>query len=405
MESATTLDDTENPVPVPATLIQPLDLLPRDRGAAVLVGRLEVPGVGPHLVVVREDRLVDVTADLGPTMSDLLDLPDPAAAVAAATGGEGWELVEVLEASLAGDRDRPHLLAPVDLSALKAAGVTFARSMVERVIEEQAKGDPAQALALRARLGDTVEAATRVRPGSPEAAGIKERLVAEGLWSQYLEVGIGPDPEIFTKGQPLSAVGVGSSVGVLARSTWNNPEPEVVLACSSAGRVVGATLGNDVNLRDFEGRSALLLTEAKDNNASCALGPFIRLFAGDFTLDALRGTDVSMRIVGEDGFGIEAVSHVAEMSRTFEELVGHAHGDHHQYPDGFVLFTGTMFAPTEDRDGPGEGFTHHTGDHVLIANEALGTLVNEVTHSETAPPWTVGVRALVANLSGRGLLR
>ncbi len=391
-------------MPAPATLIQPLDLVPRDR-AAVLVGRLEVPDVGPHLVVVREDRLLDVTAALGPTMSDLLDHPDPAGAVAAVTEAEGWDLAEVLAASLAGDRSRPHLLAPVDLSALKAAGVTFARSMVERVIEERAKGDPGQALALRERLGDTIQAATRVRPGSAEAAAIKERLVAEGLWSQYLEVGIGPDPEIFTKGQPLSAVGVGSQVGVLARSTWNNPEPEVVLVCSSTGRAVGATLGNDVNLRDFEGRSALLLTEAKDNNASCALGPFIRLLTDDFTLDALRRSDVQMRIVGEDGFTIDAVSHVSEMSRTFEELIGHAHGDHHQYPDGFVLFTGTMFAPTEDRDAPGEGFTHHQGDQVLISNEALGTLVNEVTTAESAPPWTVGVRALVANLAGRGLLR
>jgi fumarylacetoacetate (FAA) hydrolase family protein len=282
--------------------------------------------------------------------------------------------------------------------------VTFARSMVERVVEERAKGDPQEALALRERLGDTIRAATRVRPGSAEAAQIKDKLVQEGLWSQYLEVGIGPDPEIFTKGQPLSSVGVGAQVGVLERSTWNNPEPEVVLACSSGGQPVGAMLGNDVNLRDFEGRSALLLGEAKDNNASCALGPFLRLFTADFTIDALRETDVQLRIVGDDGFDITGVSHVGEMSRTFEELITHCHGKHHQYPDGFVLFTGTMFAPTDDRETPGEGFTHHSGDLVFIHNDALGTLVNEVTSAESATPWTFGARSLMSNLARRGLL-
>lgn len=385
-----------------------IPLLPEDAGAT-LVGRLEEPDVGPHLVARSGDRLVDLTAALGPTMSDLLDREHPTvdvdAALAAASGEvHSWPLAEVLTASLARRTDAPHLLAPFDLSALKAAGVTFARSMVERVVEEHAQGDPAQARALRERLGDTIRAATQVRPGSPEAEQIKQQLLAEGLWSQYLEVGIGPDPEIFTKGQPLSGVGVGAQVGVLARSTWNNPEPEVVLACSSTGQVVGATLGNDVNLRDFEGRSALLLAEAKDNNASCALGPMIRLFDDGFTLEQLRETDVALRITGADGFELDAVSHVAEMSRGFEELVSHACGPHHQYPDGFALFTGTMFAPTEDRDAPGEGFTHHLGDVVQISNPRLGTLVNQVATSESTPPWTVGVRALMANLAGRNLL-
>lgn len=389
---------------VPSTIITPQALMPED-SSPVLVGRLEVPDSGPHLVVVRGDSLIDLTLDLGPTMSDLLDLPNPGKSVSEAEGGRSWPLQAALEASLARDTSQPHLLAPFDLSALKAAGVTFAKSMVERVIEEHAKGDPMQAQALRERLGATVQAAAQVKPGSPEAAEIKERLVAEGLWSQYLEVGIGPDPEIFTKSQPMSSVGVGAQVGVLERSTWNNPEPEVVLACSSAGQVVGATLGNDVNLRDFEGRSALLLAEAKDNNASCALGPFIRLFTEDFGLDELRQSTVTMRIVGNDGFDLEAVSRVSEMSRTFEELVSHAWGRHHQYPDGFALFTGTMFAPTEDRDREGEGFTHHLGDRVIISNPLLGALINEVQAAETVAPWTFGVRRLIANLAERGLIR
>lgn len=386
-----------------SSLIHPSHLLPADLDA-LLVGRLDVPDVGPALVTVREGAILDITAEVGPTMSDLLDRDDPAGAVHAATGASSWPLEEVLADTLARSQTRPTLLSPVDLSALKAAGVTFARSMVERVVEERAKGDPQAALALRARLGDTIRAATQVRPGSPESAEIKAKLVAEGLWSQYLEVGIGPDPEIFTKGQPLSSVGTGALIGVLERSTWNNPEPEVVLACSATGRAVGATLGNDVNLRDFEGRSALLLTEAKDNNASCALGPFIRLFTSTFTIEALRQTDVQMRIVGDDGFDLEATSHVSEMSRTFEELISHCYGPHHQYPDGFVLFTGTMFAPTKDRGPAGDGFTHRMGDQVLIHNDSLGTLVNEVTTAEAAPDWQVGVRVLVRNLAGRGLL-
>ncbi len=384
--------------------------LPRKR-AGVFVGRLEVPGVGPHLVAVEGHELVDITA-AGPTMSDLLDAEVPAAAVREAAGSSTtrWDLAEVLGATLeqaaadAGPPTRPLLLAPFDLSALKAAGVTFAKSMVERVIEEHAEGDPKAARALREKLGGSIEQAVAVTPGSPEAEEIKQRLIQEGLWSQYLEVGIGPDPEIFTKAQPLSGVGLGARIGVLERSVWNNPEPEVVLACSSSGRAVGATLGNDVNLRDFEGRSALLLTEAKDNNASCSAGPFIRLFDEGFTLEDLRDSEVHLEIRGEDGFVLNAVSSVSEMSRTFEELIGHAYGSHHQYPDGFALFTGTMFAPTEDRDVEGEGFTHHEGDHVLISSEELGTLANTVTTAEAAPDWTFGARALMRNLAGRGLL-
>jgi fumarylacetoacetate (FAA) hydrolase family protein len=386
----------------------PLDhldaVLPEDAARALLVGRVLDPAVGPCVVVVRGDEVVDLTETVA-TMSDLLERDDLLEVARTTEGGRRWSLDALLRSSLAGDTSQPHLLAPFDLQVVKAAGVTFARSMLERVIEENAKGDPARAEEIRAHLGDVVGGAiAKVEPGSAEAARVKEVLTAEGLWSQYLEVGIGPDPEIFTKAPVLAAVGAGAQIGVLDRSTWNNPEPEVVLAATSDGRAVGATLGNDVNLRDFEGRSALLLTEAKDNNASCAMGPFLRLFDESFSLDDVRRLDVTLRIEGPEGYVLEGVSSMSEMSRDPQDLVQHACGRHHQYPDGFALFTGTMFAPTEDRDAPGQGFTHKEGDVVAISAPPLGMLVNTVTAAERAPEWTFGIRALIANLAARGVL-
>ena len=379
-------------------------VMPTDASAAVLVGRVQDPEAGPCVVGVRGEEVVDLTA-VTPTMSDLLDRDDALATARSAAPGRTWPLSELLENTLSGKFDRPHLLAPFDLQVVKAAGVTFARSMLERVIEEKAKGDPARANEIRAHLGEVIGGAiAHLEPGSPEAARVKEVLTSEGLWSQYLEVGIGPDPEIFTKAPVLSAVGIGADIGVLSRSVWNNPEPEVVLAVNSAGRVVGATLGNDVNLRDFEGRSALLLTEAKDNNASCALGPFIRLFDESFTVDDVRALDVTMKIEGLEGYVLEAVSSMSEMSRDPLDLVSHAYGRHHQYPDGFALFTGTMFAPTDDRSAPGQGFTHQAGDVVTISTPRLGALVNTVRASEEAPAWSFGIRDLMRSLAARGLL-
>lgn len=370
---------------------------------ALLVGRVhDAEAGGPALVVVRGDRCHDITA-LGPTMSDLLSRDDLVTAVQNSAGGASWSLDELLSGV---DGDGTRLLSPIDLQVIKAAGVTFAKSMLERVIEEQAKGDPQLARGIRQRLAASLGSKlTDVRAGSPEAQEVKQVLMDEGLWSQYLEVGIGPDPEIFTKAPVLASVGAGAQVGVLERSVWNNPEPEVVLAVTGAGRVVGATLGNDVNLRDFEGRSALLLAEAKDNNASCAIGPFIRLFDEAFSMDDVRRLTVAMEITGaDDGFTLAAQSSLTEMSRDPEVLVQHAYGRHHQYPDGFVLFTGTMFAPTEDRDAEGEGFTHHAGDVVTISTPALGALVNTVGPAEAAPEWTFGIGAFMRNLASRGLL-
>ena len=376
-----------------------------EAGPGTLLGRLFDPEErGPSVVTVRGDRVVDLTA-VGSTTSELLDRPDVLAVLRDAEGRKEWPLQQVLDATLSGDGSSPHLLAPIDLQVIKAAGVTFAKSMIERVIEERAKGDATKALELRSRIDSVLGGALRgVKPGSPEAEEVKRILLAEGLWSQYLEVGIGPDPEIFTKAPVLSAVGTGHPIGVLERSTWNNPEPEVVLAVTSDGRPVGATLGNDVNLRDFEGRSALLLTEAKDNNASCAIGPFIRVFDEGFGLDDVRRLTVSLHVDGPEGFTLRDSSSMSEMSRELEELVSHAWGPHHRYPDGFVLFTGTLFAPTQDRDEPGSGFTHRTGDVVTISTPALGTLVNEVMSAEAAPDWRFGIRELIANLAERGLL-
>ena len=379
-------------------------VLPEDADRAALVARVHSPEQdGPCVAAVRGGRVVDLTA-VAPTVSDLMERDDAAEVVREADGGHVWRLDGLLEAP-AGRRDVPHLLAPVDLQVIKAAGVTFARSLLERVIEERTGGDPAQAARVRARVGEVVGGTLDgIRPGSPEADRAKELLVSEGLWSQYLEVGIGPDPEVFTKAPVLSAVGTGADIGVLGASVWNNPEPEVVLVVDSRGRVRGATLGNDVNLRDIEGRSALLLSRAKDNNASCAIGPFIRLFDEGFDLDTVRGTDVDLRIDGTDGYVLHGSSSLREISRDVLDLVAATHGPHHQYPDGFVLFTGTMFAPTEDRQAPGAGFTHEYGDIVRISSPRLGTLVNTVVPSEQAAPWTFGVRALMRGLARRGVL-
>jgi fumarylacetoacetate (FAA) hydrolase family protein len=379
------------------------DLLPTTD--ATLMGRVVDPSTGhPHVVAVRGDRLADITS-YAPTASDLLDSADREAIVREAPAEREWDLVEVLRASVRRDTESVRLLAPIDLQVIKAAGVTFATSMLERVIEERSKGDPAGAQAVRERmlavLGGALDG---VRPGSPQSVEVKRVLIEEGLWSQYLEVGIGPDPEIFTKAPVLSAVGLGAQVGVLTRSTWNNPEPEVVLAVTSDGEAVGATLGNDVNLRDFEGRSALLLGEAKDNNASCAVGPFVRLFDDGFALDDVARVDVAMTVTGADGFELAETSSMSKMSRGLLELIGHAFGPHHRYPDGFVLFTGTLFAPTQDRDEPGLGFTHHSGDTVRISAPELGTLVNTVTTAEEAPDWEFGIRDLFRSLAERGLI-
>ncbi|GAA2794927.1 fumarylacetoacetate hydrolase family protein [Saccharopolyspora taberi] len=382
----------------------PLDVLPADWRTALLVGRLQDPDEqGPCVVVVSGEELLDIT-DTASTVAELLEAPDPAGVARTATARRTWSLPGVLAETL-GARQGAHLLAPADLQVVRAAGVTFAGSLLERVIEERAGGDPAKSGAVRAEVETAVgRTLAAIEPGSPEARAVRDRMLRDGLWSQYLEVGLGPDPEIFTKAPVLAAVGVGAEVGIAEGSSWNNPEPEVVLAVRSDGRIAGATLGNDVNLRDVEGRSALLLPKAKDNNASAAIGPFLRLFDNGFGLDEVRQLDVRLEVRGEDGFVLDDVSTMREISRDPLDLVTAAIGRHHQYPDGLLLYTGTLFAPTQDRDEPGGGFTHHVGDVVRISTPRLGTLVNRVNRSEKCPEWTFGVRALMTNLARRGLL-
>jgi fumarylacetoacetate (FAA) hydrolase family protein len=384
------------------------DTLPTDAADALLVGRMWQPGIGPTVVACHGGALFDLSR-VAPTTSQLFELDAPAAAVRAAlaTAPRVADFTSALANSDESVRDerRPWLLAPCDLQVIKASGVTFVASLLERVIEEQARGDASKAEGIRRSLqgilGDNLAG---IVPGSAEAARVKQVLIAQGAWSQYLEVGIGPDAEIFTKAPVLSSVGTGATVGIHPQSHWNNPEPEIVLAVTSRGATVGATLGNDVNLRDFEGRSALLLGKAKDNNASCAIGPFVRLFDSHFGIDDVRRADLAMRVDGIDGFTLHGSSSLSMISRDPLDIVGHAIGANHQYPDGFMLFLGTMFAPTQDRHGPGLGFTHDVGDVVRIGTPCLGTLVNRVDHCERAAPWQFGIGALMRNLAQRGLL-
>jgi fumarylacetoacetate (FAA) hydrolase family protein len=374
-----------------------MNFLPEDWQDALLLGRLDL-GEGPTPILIVKGEVIDISAT-APTVAAFLN---------------GWDGHVPKGKSLGAISDldlKPHwegdkrLLAPVDLQCVKAAGVTFAVSAVERVIEERARGDAAKANAIRADLTARVGADIRsVKPGTEDAMKLKQVLIADGFWSQYLEVAIGPDAEVFTKAPVLAAVGWGADIGIRSNSTWNNPEPEVAIVCDARGRLLGATLGNDVNLRDFEGRSALLLGKAKDNNASAALGPFIRLFDGDsFTLDHVRQAVIEMTVEGTDNYRLEGTNTMGEISRDPADLCAQVMSEH-QYPDGFCLYLGTLFAPTQDRDEPGRGFTHKVGDMVRVSNPKLGVLENRVVYSKSAPPWTFGVGALMANLAKRGLL-
>lgn len=381
------------------------ECLSAEEQAGTFLGRVWLPEeTGPAVITLRNGDVVDITSKTAPTVRDICEMDDPAGYVAQAEGKPIAKLSE-LSALKPGDASGPYLLAPCDLQSVKACGVTFARSMVERVIEEKAGGDPKKAEAIRDRISTAIGNSLRdLKAGSAEAEKAKKILIQEGLWSQYLEVGIGPDAEVFSKAQVLSSVGYKADVGLHPISTWNNPEPEVVLTVSSKGKIVGATLGNDVNLRDVEGRSALLLSKAKDNNASCAIGPMIRLFDSTYSLDDVRKADLSMTVTGTDGYELKGSSSMAEISRDPEDLVRQTIGRHHQYPDGFMLFLGTLFAPTEDRKVPGEGFTHEIGDVVRISAYGLGTLENTVRLSTECPEWTFGPSHLMRNLAARGLL-
>jgi fumarylacetoacetate (FAA) hydrolase family protein len=383
------------------------EVLPEDGTRGTLVGRVWLPQAGgPAVAAVRDDGVFDVTARF-PTVSTLCEEDNSAQALRAFRGERIGDLADILANTPPERRDskKPWLLAPVDLQVLKAAGVTFAISMLERVIEERARGNPASADAIRREVvrlvGDDL---SKLKPGSEQAMRLKQALIEHNAWSQYLEVGIGPDAEVFTKAPVLSSVGTGMDAGLHPKSTWNNPEPEVVLVVSSRGNIVGATLGNDVNLRDFEGRSALLLSKAKDNNASCAIGPLLRLFDASFSLDHVRKMEVGLTVTGADRFVLQGHSSISKISRDPSDLVAQTIGAVHQYPDGFALFLGTMFAPVKDRDAPGQGFTHKRDDIVTIAAPELGKLTNRMRPSDECEAWTFGVGALMRNLAARKVL-
>lgn len=385
--------------------------LPVGASDAALVGRAWVdvgvqgPGAGPALITTDGSHVFLVTTD-SPFCSDLMDCADRIARVKRSRAGAPICTVEELfRNSLERSGTPPFLLSPIDLQAVKAAGVTFASSLIERLVEERTAGQPQDADRIRSQMVELIGGdLSNLRPGSPQAEKLSAYLKEAGAWSQYLEVGLGPFAEIFTKGQPLSTVGFGMEAGLHPQSEWNNPEPEVVLIVTPGQEIVGVTLGNDVNLRDFEGLSALLLGRAKDNNASCALGPFIRLIDENYTLDDIRGLTLKLVVRGDDGFTLEGVSRMSEISRDIEDLVKHCAGTTHQYPDGFALMTGTLFAPTADRSQPGMGFTHVAGDMVEISSQRIGALVNRMNWCDKVPPWTLGIRDLITNFRRRGLI-
>jgi len=396
----------------PRLALEERTALPDDHVRATLIARAWVPGplAGPSPVLIRDGNAYDLS-QVAPTCADLVNRDEPVAvasdAVMSGRATPVGRVADMLANSAAERRDpnRPYFLSPVDLQAVRACGVTFIASMLERVIEEQAKGDPAAAESIRRSLGEEMGGELRaVKPGSPSAMRLKDSLIRRGMWSQYLEVGIGADAEVFTKAQPMSTVGTGAEIGVLASSSWNNPEPELVLVINGAGKVVGAMLGNDVNLRDYEGRSALLLGRAKDNNASCALGPAIRLLDQYYSVSDIRNTHIEVEITGVDGFHAAGTYNVAQISRDPLDLAAQTLNRNHQYPDGLALFLGTAFAPVQDRDEPGRGFTHKLGDVVTIRSPTLGALSNRINYSDKIVPWTFGVGELMRNLSARGLI-
>jgi len=385
------------------------ECLPDECREGTWLGRAWLPAsfapsniAGPHVITVRDGQVIELS-DCFDSIADITRHPTPTAAVQNATGVSICSLNTLLENSLfyklpadIRKSQQPSLLAPNDIQAIKACGVTFVASLIERVIEEKALGNPSKAEEIRAvvhaAIGDNLK---DIEPGSPQTEILKAKLIAQGIWSAYLEVGIGPDVEVFTKSQPMSAIPCGSQLGVLETSQWNNPEPEVAFLVSPQGSFLGAALANDVNLRDYEGRSSLLLGKAKDQNGSCPIGPMFRLFDDSYSLDDAANTEVNLSIVGEDGFCSTGENRMSEISRSVDSIIKQVCNGSHQYPDGIAIMLGTMFAPTEDRGEEGMGFTHKVGDRVEISSPKLGKLVNWVNYCHEIPEWSYGIADFV----------
>lgn len=402
--------------------------LPADWKEGSFIGRVwrsDIQPEGPSVVALDKDGyLVDITTSF-PTVSKLCNQEDPAAAMREALernkGNRIGRFSEILANTPlhAQKKGKPYLISPADLQAVKAAGVTFADSLIERSVEKLAGGDPAKAdnirkdihAVIRGKMGlaetDEIDL-SKMKPGSPQALELRDYLIDKGLQKSYLEVGLGPDAEIFTKAQPMATVGHGAHAGVHPGSKWNNPEPEVVMVAGKSGKAVGAALGNDVNCRDIEGESELKLGECKDQNASATMGPLIRLFDKSFTLDDVRTMDVGLEVSNaEDGYKVDAVSSMSKISRDPQnELLAQTFA-HHQYPDGALLYCGTMFAAAmvpRDKEHPEKGFTHKYGDVVTITSSKLGSVTNVMQSADLCPKWEVGAGALMENLAERGLL-
>jgi len=379
-------------------------VLPSDGYAGTLVGRALFPGVfpGPCVVAIREDGVHNISGTV-PTMAQLLNAPNPLATLQRALRNCVYlgPLESLLENSTPSTHDplKPYLLTPIDLQAVKAVGLTFVNGLLQRFADDN--GGAATVAKMEKAAG---VALGKILPGSEEAARLRTALMEDGLWNDTLEVGFGPDVELFTKAQPLSAVGTGAEIAVLPTSKQTFAEPEVVLMLNADGKICGATLGCDMTARDVEARSLLLLGRAKDQNATCAVGPFIRLFDQTFSLPNVQGMNLTYAFEGADDAVFTDTGSMDQIGRGLITLARQVVNEHHGYPDGVALFTGCMFKAPSSRGASDTPFTHQVGDVVIIKASPLGTLINRVNTTDKVRPWSFGMSDLMANLANRQLL-
>ncbi len=220
----------------------------------------------------------------------------------------------------------PELLAPLDRQEVWAAGVTYIQSRTARMSESERAG-----------------------------AG-----------SFYDRVYDAERPELFFKATKSRLSGPGETIRVRRDSSWSVPEPELALAVSSNGRIIGYTVGNDVSARDIEGENPLYLPQAKIYHGACALGPSLLLS----TSPPPGTTEIKLVIVRNGSVALDDAVHFSRMRRTSEELVDFLFREN-VFPDGCYLLTGTGIVPPDD-------FSLQSGDEVSITIEPIGKLVNIV---------------------------